>query len=399
MKLSRLGVCGSAGHFPVRFITIASLALSACSSGTELEAAQAAPEPYATRPLTPEVTEQIWANMFGGFTRASQLALTPEEQHAIALSLEESVSLESLGVAPEDVSFVGANVLVQDVSFSAEPLLERLRSEAVDKGKVLNQVVTTVIGKHDTSLVAPQDVIGASIQYASQTGDGAFNFARPEVDAEFAHVVVLADAVPQAIFNAFRDSIAEIGNASEADCLSPTFLQVFSRSEFDAEFAERPFDVPPRVLEVVYAPEICGPTALGCTQYPRAENVVLSPTSPEGQIGTFQRRVSFGSFMGINSTQITPEAPDFSTITHELLHAMGIAHPVPEAFRSGALAAKLVVPGTEPRDSGFESIMAFRTSTDRVLELSADDIDTIETLYSSAHGCSYSSEPITITAN
>ncbi len=351
-------------------------------------ASDAAPS-SAPGELTPERNEQIWASLFGGFARASQLELSAEEQAAIATSL----ALQ--GIDPEDVSFVGANVFVQDVGFSAEPWL----AQPVQKGKVLAQIVSQIIGTHDTSLVSPSEVIGASIQYASQPSDDTFLFRRPEVDPAFAHVLVLPDEVPEAIFAAFRSSVAEIGDASTEDCLSPTFLTVLSRSEFDAQFAAGPFDVPPRVIEGVYAPDVCGPNSLGCTQYPRAENVVLSPPSPEGRLGTFQNRVLFGGFIGINSIHITPDSAEFSTITHELMHALGIAHPVPEVFRSGAVAAKLVVPGTVPADDGFASIMAFRTSPERAFSLSDDDRDTLATLYGSGSGCEYASEPLPISAN
>jgi len=352
------------------------------------------------RPLTPAIAGQIWAGLFGGYQRAAAQTLTPTERELVLTSLEGS------GVPRAEVTFVGSNVLVQDIIYGGEPLFAALRANgegsveksSVEKGKVLAQVVTQVIGVHDTTLVQPSDVVGAPTAYASQPINDQFAFDRPEVDPSFDHVLVLADDVPPAIFDAFVASVAEIGNASDADCLSETFLEVLRRSEFDARFVDRELSIPPRVTEVFYSPEACGGRSLGCTQFPHAEDVVITAPSSDGQAGSVQSRVLVGGFIGINAAAITPESEEFSTLTHELLHALGLAHPVVEAFANGAVAAKLVVPGTLAADGAFPSIMAFRTTADRTFNLSDDDVDTIRTLYSSAPGCEYQSAPILIVA-
>ncbi len=245
----------------------------------------------------------------------------------------------------------------------------------------------------------PEEVVGAPTLYASQPVDDQFLFDRPEVDPGFEHVLVLADDVPEEIVTEFRNSIAEIGDASSEDCLGRTFLEVLRRSEFDARFADQPFAIPPRVTEAVYTAEVCAGRALGCTQFPHAEDVVLAAPTAGGEPGTQQRRVLVGSFIGINAAFILPGSEEFSTITHELLHALGLAHPVVEQFGNGAVAAKLVVPGTVTLDGGFPSIMAFRTTIDRTFTQSPDDVDTIETLYTDAPGCAYQNAPIPISAN
>ena len=336
--------------------------------------------------------------MFGSYERAAAQELTPAE-HELVLS-----GLARTGIARDEVSFVGSNVLVQDVVYGGEPLFAALRAQApggsgagsIEKGKVLAQIVTQIIGTHDTTLLEPSDVVGAPTQYASQPIDDAFLFDRPEVDTRFQHLLVLADDVPPEIFAAFQASVAEIGNASAGDCLGATFLEVLRRSDFDARFADRQAALPPRVTEVFYSPEACGGRSLGCTQFPHAEDVVLTAATPGGDPGSVQSRVVFGGFIGINAAAITPESEEFSTLTHELLHALGLAHPVVETFANGAVAAKLVVPGTVSADSAFPSIMAFRSTADRTFNLSADDIDTIRTLYSSAPGCEYQSAPLRI---
>jgi hypothetical protein len=350
----------------------------------------------APRPLTAAGAERMWANLFGGYARAAGVTLSEGERELVLGSLEER------GITRADVSFDGANVLVQDVVYGGEPLVAALRGGAdgtVEKGKVLSQVVTQVLGVHDTTLVQPEEVVGAPTLYASQPVDDQFLFDRPEVDPGFDHVLVLADDVPEEIVTEFRNSIAEIGDASSEDCLGRTFLEVLRRSEFDARFADQPFAIPPRVTEAVYTAEVCAGRALGCTQFPHAEDVVLEAPTAEGEPGTQQRRVLVGSFIGINAAFILPGSEEFSTITHELLHALGLAHPVVEQFANGAVAAKLVVPGTLTLDGGFPSIMAFRTTVDRTFTLSPDDIDTIETLYTDAPGCNYQSAPIPISEN
>lgn len=347
------------------------------------------------RPLTPAMSRQIWGGLFGSYQRAAAQTLTVAERERVLTGLEGS------GVPRDEVTFVGSNVLVQDIIYGGEPLFAALRASgegSVEKGKVLAQVVTQVIGVHDTTLVQPGDVVGAPTAYASQPINDQFLFDRPEVDPSFDHVLVLADDVPPEIFDAFVASVAEIGDASGADCLGETFLEVLRRSEFDARFVDRELSIPPRVTEVFYSPEACGGRSLGCTQFPHAEDVVVSAPGADGEAGSVQSRVLVGGFIGINAAAITPESEEFSTLTHEILHALGLAHPVVEAFANGAVAAKLVVPGTLPADGAFPSIMAFRTTTDRTFTLSDDDIDTIRTLYSSAPGCEYQSAPIAVEA-
>jgi hypothetical protein len=384
-----------------RLVCLATLLLSAsaCSSGADfdvnaegtLDEIEVPSDEYpAPQPATPEVLQQIRENMFGGFQRAAQMEVSAAERQALVDVLAER------GVEPQEVSFSGANVFVNDVSFDATPILEQLRARTVEKGKVLSQTITSVIGTHDTDLIFPADVVGAPVTYARQTTDADFRFNRPEVDGTFPHVIVLADDVPDRIVQAFKDSIAEIGNAASDDCLSTGFLRVLSRSEFDSEFPDEPFDTQPRVTEVVYSPAICGSNALGCTQFPRLANVVLSPPSPIGGGGVTQNRFLFGGYIGIDSNQVTPASAEFSTITHELMHLIGIAHPQADEFRAGGAVAKLVVLGTEPDDDGFDSIMALRSTTDRVFTLSSDDKDTIRTLYNAALNCSYQTVAIQI---
>ena len=362
------------------------------------EAATGSEGHAAPRSLTPAITRQIWAGLFGSYERAAAQTLTSGERELVLASLESS------GVPRDEVTFIGSNVLVQDIIYGGEPLFAALRASGaghaggVEKGKVLAQVVTQVIGVHDTTLVQPSDIVGAPTAYASQPINDRFLFDRPEVDPSFDHVLVLADDVPPEVFDAFVASVAEIGGASDADCLSETFLEVLRRSEFDARFVERELSIPPRVTEVFYSAQACGGRSLGCTQFPHAEDVVVTAPGADGEGGTVQSRVLVGGYIGINAAAITPESEEFSTLTHEILHALGLAHPVVEAFANGAVAAKLVVPGTLAADGAFPSIMAFRTTTDRTFTLSDDDIDTIRTLYSSAPGCEYQSAPLAIEA-
>lgn len=391
-------------------LTSALLSATACSATSEMSTGEELVEhdstsdvseqdmlaPYAPPvELEREAFPELWANLFGGFERAAQVELSEGERNAITTALEAD------GFLREQISFVGANLFIDDMSFNAESALARLRSETVEKGKVLNQIVTDIFGR--TSLVSSRDVQAAPARYASQDENEEFLFDRPEVESPFLRVIVLADNTPQRIVTAFRDAVAEIGNASDLDCLGSDFLRVMTRSEFDDSFGNRPFDVPPRVTEVAYGPGICGASASGCAQFPRIENVALAPASPfpGGGGGVSQRRFLFGGFIGIDSNQVTPTSAEFSTITHELMHAIGIAHPQQDEFPSGTTAAKLVVPDTESADSGYRSIMALRrvggaANPDRVFNLSADDIDTIRTLYSSAPGCSYQRESIAI---
>src|SRR5688572_18260197 len=160
-------------HLCVFVSSSVALFLAGCSEGARPEglgeealgqppAEVGANDPYAApRPLTAAGAEQMWAKLFGGYARAAEVALSAEERELVLTSLEER------GVARTDVAFDGANVLVEDVVYGGEPLVAALRG-TVEKGKVLAQVVTQVLGVHDTTLVQPEEVIGAPNVYASQ---------------------------------------------------------------------------------------------------------------------------------------------------------------------------------------------------------------------------------------
>ena len=67
------------------------------------------------RPLTPAISREIWAGLFGSYQRAAAQTLTARERELVLAGLESS------GVAREEVTFVGSNVLVEDIVYGGEP--------------------------------------------------------------------------------------------------------------------------------------------------------------------------------------------------------------------------------------------------------------------------------------
>jgi hypothetical protein len=274
-------------------------------------------------------------------------------------------------------------------------LLAELSRDAdglVMKGRALGQIVNGTLSA---------GVPGAPVRYASQI-DERFSFFRPELASgtQFAHVLVVPNNIPADIRQVFEDAVTAIGQAGNADCLDTDFLTI----ETVAELGQRsPIDIPPRVTTVRYEPDPCphSPTRaapLGCAQFPYERTVDIAVGGPDGTGGVSQTRMLTGGYVAIDSNQIVANtaaarADALSTITHELMHTLGLAHPQEDPFDPvfGTNVVKIDIPGTNGDESGFQSIMALRGTADRSQTLSADDQKVIRTLYqpSAERGCGY----------
>jgi hypothetical protein len=126
--------------------------------------------------------------------------------------------------------------------------------------------------------------------------------------------------------------------------------------------------------------------------------VEIAASAPDGFGGVGQTRMLTGGYLAIDSNQLAADTPAnaadaLSTVTHELMHTLGVAHPQEDAFDPvfGTTAVKIDIPGTNGNESGFQSIMALRGTPDRSQGLSPDDQQVIRTLYQplSGIGCGY----------
>jgi hypothetical protein len=333
------------------------------------------------------------------------------ERRGTRLSAEEQARArdiaEALGIGAERVSFLGQLVFVDgDTQLELDlpaaprgseareaPAVEAVRAReseqperfeqhgAIDKGKVLSQVVMT-----GTPPLAP-------VIYA-RVAAGLWLFQRPDLEQ---NVLLIPDTAPAFVFEDFVTAVATVANASSADCLESGFMTVMRQSTYDAMPEEGKLLL--RTKSVVYEPAPCPAGHSACAQFPLRQMVWLEPAGA-GELVQRERFVT-GRRIGIDSSRITKSTSMSRGIfVHELLHSLGIAHPKLESLGSGHDIAKLVVPGTlggscvaPPCAAGtnYPSIMHQAMDLGRTNSLQPDDVDVIATLYTSAGGCGYRS--------
>jgi hypothetical protein len=306
-----------------------------------------------------------------------------EESRAIDLA-------EGLGISAERVSFLGQLVFVDgdtqlELTPAAQPgaLDQGRRAGAVDKGKVLSQVVVT-----GTPPLAP-------VVYAQLSG-GIWLFNRPDLER---NVLLIPDAAPAFVIEDFVTAVAAIADASSADCLEPGFMIVMRQATYEGMSHSSRSTL--RTKSVAYEPGACPAAHSACAQFPLHQMIWIVPAA--GGDPVLRQRFVTGRRIGIDSSKITGStSASRATFVHELLHTLGIAHPKAESLGLGQNVSKLVVPGTlagscvaGPCAAGtnYPSIMHQATDLGRTNSLQPDDIDVIATLYTSAGGCAYRTSP------
>lgn len=290
--------------------------------------------------------------------------LTAEERAYVSERLAEP------GTTLPDSVFVGRSLRMGDAYLDLDPILERWDGDDVqDKGRIL-----------------------LDRGYVTERAGGVLSFSRPQAGDEVWLVV------PQNLQAAFQQAVQNIANVSANDCLGPDFVNIKTPQELrarrDAEIAEtgQVLDLNIMVTEVHADTSRCSGSPAGCADFPTTRNVFTVPPIPALGFPGETRRV-FG--MGAN-VSITPGDPNLQyLVTHELLHSMGLAHPREEIrFRKG------LIPGTQPGDDGYPSVMHDRNlldaegnaiinpatgfafpNPDVSLTLTTDDADAIATLY------------------
>jgi hypothetical protein len=289
-------------------------------------------------------------------------ALTAEEKAYIVGHLAP-------GSRISDSDFVGHSLLLGDAFLDVDPILERLDAEgAEEKGRVV-----------------------LDNGYITERSAGVLAFSRPQAGEEVWLVV------PQNLRAAFQQAVQDIANVSPNDCLGPNFVNIKSPEELSArrasEVAETGaiLDLNIMVTEVHADTTRC-PGVAGCGDFPATRTVMtVPPIFAFGTPGESERVFGLGP-----NISITPTDPNLQyLVTHEFLHNLGLAHPREEIrFRKG------LIPGTQPGDDGYRSIMHDRNlldaeenpvinpatgnpfpNPDVSLTITADDADAIATLY------------------
>jgi hypothetical protein len=310
-------------------------------------------------------------------TRLRKLAEQPlaeEEREAIETYLwAQGTNLDAL-------TFSGRLIAQDDVLIEADRILAALgrpgeKSSLSEDGVSPNDFVRCGSGNpHPLGRVCPGGITP--------------QFWRPNTDQNY--VVVVPDgAALNFLKDMFITATAELENIT-GDCLNSDDFSVMTNTQWEALGVGRGFV---HEITVDYGPglTVCGKsTARACATSPQQQSVFVN-------VGVTQNRMAFGSYLGVNNAIITSNTEaNRGTLMHELGHAMGLAHPPDEVDSAGVFMRKLYVPGTLVSFS-VSSIMQSTGAAGRVQHPSADDIDTLRTLY--PPGCSYSANFSNLVAN
>lgn len=306
-----------------------------------------------------------------------------------ALSPEEKAGVErwarAAGLDAAQIELDGQLLLVEGDAQLALRTGSLPSAELVpaNKAKVLAQVVS------EHASIAP-------VMYARVAGN-EWLFQLPDLEQ---NVMLVADDVPDFVFEGLVVAVAMVAFATSEDCLDPGFMTVMRQATYEAMPEGGRATL--RTKAVVYEPDACPGDFAACAQYPTLQSVVLAPPQ-SGRWPALEPRFVTGRRIGIDSDEVRSSSESCrATLAHELMHTLGIAHPKVELLGNDRVASKWVVPGTvagscaaAPCAPGthYPSIMHQSGDFGRSMSLAPDDIDALATLYARSSGCGYSSRP------
>lgn len=322
--------------------------------------------------------------------------LSPEEHEAeferlqeASLSLEEMTAVEGLlheqGTDMSEVSFSGRLVVMGDAYLDVDSLLGPVPDAEgeTQKGRTfsLPRDANNVPIPNNTE-VLPREPFNPPFTIApvlfSQIFNGQYQFMRPDI--QNISIVVPNGAAASFLVGLFQQVVANVVGAAD-DCL--TGMTVRTQAQYDALIPEDKVMIKP--IFVRYGSSVClnpGATTNACAIYPRKEtrefDINFSQTRlvPGNRLGVISSRISPTKFHGktcINPADCTKY--NVGILTHELLHTLGLAHPnEPSAVR---------VIGTTDGSFNVSVMQGFCEGNCLFAPaLSADDKDTIDTLFS-----------------
>jgi hypothetical protein len=292
-----------------------------------------------------------------------------------SLSAEEMIAIEArlneMGVDMTEVGFAGRLIVFGDAYAYADELLASASTGDVEKGRTFAT----------TSTAANIDGLPLAPTLFSQIFNNNYQFMRPDIQG--IRIVIPNGAAASFLVGLFQTAAANVVNAA-SDCL--TGISVITQATYDAMDPNDKIFVKP--IFVRFGSSVCpgaGASTNACALFPRNEtrefDINLSTTRlvPGTRIGVLSTRINTTVSNGQTCTsgQATCNTNNAAILTHELLHTLGLAHPSdPNAVRVvGTLGGSLTT-----------SIMqGFCTPGPGCIfpaTPSADDVDTIDTLFS-----------------
>jgi hypothetical protein len=322
-------------------------------------------------PLSIERARPSRAEREAAFFRSLNATLSEAEQQTLAAAFSRA------NIPTDKIRFSGRMISYGGDGYQyADDVLAAIAGDlTVEKGKVLSQAIT-LPGVSGGPASAPD-------LYARQVDDHT-EFFRP--DLRFSYMLVVDDDAPEFVITLLAAAVGQIVNAGDGDCLFPksTFIPIRQSAFRAIDSRSSALDY---VIDIVYGDSntACGTDSanvLACAVFPRIEQHITS-TIPALVSGPLMR---FGTRLGIVDTAITGDSADNrGVILHELLHAMGIAHPEDDEIDTGLgglTTQKITVHGTLD-GTGFPSVMhSARSNPNWANTLQPDDQKVLLTLYS-----------------
>jgi hypothetical protein len=285
------------------------------------------------------------------------------------------------GVTMDEYSVFGRAVVFEgDMLVNADDVLRAARAEAripgdaeslIEKGKVA--------GKTDLTGTFPDcavEVCGAAApsRYAFTVSSTAISFIRP--DTTLKYYIVIANAVPSYFDSVLSKAAARIMNASTSDCLGTNLFQVIRAGAYAQLTASERESTYRISVNTGNFGTVCSGIGAGCANFPRFGTVKVGGTTLNRfRVGD---RIQFVHVALSNPTTalVADDEYSVSVATHELLHAMGFAHP--EQTSLGQLA----VPGTAAGASHLSIMYGSSEDPLRRTTLQTDDLAMLRKLYS-----------------
>ena len=333
------------------------------------------------------------------FQRLAGSSLTDSER----LELEQFFAISA--VAPSDVKFVGRLLLDEDVYTVADDLIERSRELAVvQKGRVHGDTFTSTVG-------TPGGIEQAASTIYARTSGGNFQFFRPFVSDKIGYIVPAGD-----FLLTLMTTIVRSVNDTASDCLTNGASGTL-RAGTEANYAALDATAKARMTKVTITigslNTVCpgAPASVaGCSLAPRKINI-LHPDN------VTRSTMTAGGRIGLVNTFVTgTDSLSRRIAMHELLHSLGLAHPFLTGDSDGdGLPNTIRVPGTSDSTTVL-SVMQNGCNPPSTpcnvanpptccnvaaTNLSTDDTDVIDTLYSPQAGgsCAYINDFQNIVAN
>jgi hypothetical protein len=342
-----------------------------------------------------------------------QLDGEAEFQRLVGSTLEDSerLALEHLfarrGLQPDDIQLVGRLVLEGHTYTVADDLLALSREQRLaEKGRVLGDHIETTAG-------TPLGLEQAASNLYARTQNGQFQFFRPIVTDKISYIVPSNNFLLTLMTGVVRTI-----NDAASDCLVNGASGTL-RAGTEANYAALDATSKARMTKVTISigaqdtvcPRLLERDIQGCSLAPRKINILL----PNGQT---KLTMTAGGRIGLVNTFVTgQDSLSRRTAMHEVLHTLGIQHPhlrLDDADGDGRPTA-IQVPGTSTNVNVL-SVMQETckpVTTDcstppqpaccnkAATNLSTEDVDMIDTLYSAQSGgsCAYVDEFTTVVAN